>query len=215
MTAHTYVTQIVKKVKCSGKRRKEIYRQLMADINEETENGVSLDVIMYRMGEPIAIAWEFNQNLSETERKRYKRSLILKCASVITILLAAGIFSAAWFLPMGAAFGSSGLFTQETVEAQSREIIRLLNAEDYEALKDCTDVRIQKILTQEVIEEAKKQAGTDWGEFQQFGKCYMSEQKLQGKTRAVVQINAAYENIGITYTLFFNEDMKLSGLYIK
>ena len=88
-------------------------------------------------------------------------------------------------------------------------------AEDYEALKDCTDVRIQKILTQEVIEEAKKQAGTDWGEFQQFGKCYMSEQKLQGKTRAVVQINAAYENIGITYTLFFNEDMKLSGLYIK
>ena len=116
---------------------------------------------------------------------------------------------------MGAAFGSSGLFTQETVEAQSREIIQLLNAEDYEALKDCTDVRIQKILTQEVIEEAKKQAGTDWGEFQQFGKCYMSEQKLQGKTRAVVQINAAYENIGITYTLFFNEDMKLSGLYIK
>ena len=79
MTAHTYVTQIVKKVKCSGKRRKEIYRQLMADINEETENGVSLDVIMYRMGEPIAIAWEFNQNLSETERKRYKRSDFKMC----------------------------------------------------------------------------------------------------------------------------------------
>ena len=28
-------------------------------------------------------------------------------------------------------------------------------------------------------------------------------------------INAAYENIGVTYTLFFNDDRKLSGLYIK
>lgn len=215
MTAEVYVKQIVKKVRCSRQKRQEIYRQLLADIREEIEQGVSPDVVMLRMGEPIAIADEFNQSLSESEHKKYKRRLaakiILSVAAVFIVLITA----AAWFLPLSVKFGSSGLFTQEEVEAQSKEVIRLLNANDYEGLKACMDVRVQNILTEEVIGEAKKQAGEDWGEFQQFGKCYLAEQKQQGRTRAVVQINAAYEKIGVTYTLFFNDDLKLSGLYIK
>ena len=72
MTAQVYVNQIVKKVKCSGKKRKEIHRQLLADIQTEIGQGVPLDVIMLRMGEPIAIAEEFNQNLSQQEYRKYK-----------------------------------------------------------------------------------------------------------------------------------------------
>lgn len=215
MTSHTYVKQIVKKVKCSRSKRQEIYRQLLADINQEMENGVPFDVVMLRMGEPIAIAEEFNQNLSQTEHKKYKNRLAAKIIAGIAVMLAGIIAAALWFLPLSVRFGNSGLFSEAVVEEQSKEVIRMLNEEDYEALKACTDERVQQILTQQVIEDAKKQAGTDWGEFQQFGKCYMSEQKLQGRTRAVVQINAAYEKIGVTYTLFFNDDMKLSGLYIK
>lgn len=215
MTAEVYVKQIVKKVKCSRQKRQEIYRQLLADIHEEIEKGVSPEVVMLRMGEPAAIAEEFNQSLSESEHKKYKRrfavTIVASVAAVLIVLFAAAM----WILPFSVRFGSSGLYTQEAVEAQSKEVIRLLNVNDYEGLKTCMDVRIQSILTQEVIEEAKKQAGEDWGEFQQFGKCYLAEQKYRGRTRAVAQINAAYEKIGVTYTLFFNEDMKLSGLYIK
>ena len=61
MTAETYVKQIVKKVKCSRKKREEIRRQLLADINLEVEQGEALDKVILRMGEPISIADEFNQ----------------------------------------------------------------------------------------------------------------------------------------------------------
>jgi len=215
MTAQIYVNQIVKKVKCSRKKREEIRRQLLADIQMELEQGVPLDALMLRMGEPIAIAEEFNQNLSEQECRKYKRGAVGKVIAGIAAGLAVVVLAAAWFLPAGLRFGSSGLFTEAEVEAKSKEVIRMLDAEDYEALEACMDVRLQKVLTKEMIEEAKEQAGTDWGAFQEFGKCYMAEQRQQGRTRAVVQMNAAYENIGVTYTLFFNDDMKLSGFYVK
>ena len=54
MTAQVYVNQIAKKVKCSKTKRKEICRQLLADIQAEADQGVPFDVIMLRMGEPAA-----------------------------------------------------------------------------------------------------------------------------------------------------------------
>ncbi len=215
MTAQVYVNQIAKKVKCSKTKRKEICRQLLADIQAEADQGVPFDVIMLRMGEPAAIAEEFNQNLPQQEYKKYKRSFFIKLAAGIAAVLAVIVIAAAWFLPVSLRFGSSGLYTQAEVEARSKEIIRLLDAEDYESLQAAMADNVQDILTEEIIRSAKDQAGEDWGSFREFGKCYMSEQRIRGKTRAVAQINAAYENIGVTYTLFFNDDLKLSGLYIK
>lgn len=215
MTAQAYVNQIVRKVKCSKKKRKDISRQILADIEAQTEQGVPLDVVILRMGEPIAIAEEFNQNLTEKELKKYKRAFAAKLASGIAVGLLAVALVLLWFLPVGLRFGSSGQFQEAVVEEQAKKVIRLLDAEDYEALWACTDTALRGILTKEVIEDAKMQAGENWGAFLEFGKCYMGEQRYHGKVRAVVQINASYENIGITYTLFFNPDMKLSGFYIK
>ncbi len=215
MTAETYVNQIVKKVKCSKKKRNEIRSQLLADIGIEMEGGQSFEKVMLRMGEPIAIAEEFNQNIPEAEKKKYKRGIVLKIIAGMTAVLAVLVSAAVWYLPFGKEFGSSGLFTKEIVEERSKEVIQLLDAEDYEAVWAVSDDYLQKVLTEEVIDSAKEMAGTDWGEFQSFGKIYLAEQTQQGKTRAVVQMNAAYENIVVTYTLFFDQDMKLSGFYIK
>ena len=55
----------------------------------EIEQGVPLDVVMIRMGEPIAIAEEFNQNLPQQERRQYQRGRIKKAAAVIAVCLAA------------------------------------------------------------------------------------------------------------------------------
>lgn len=60
------------------KKREEIRRQLLADMEAEIEQGVPLDVVMIRMGEPIAIAEEFNQNLPQQERRQYQRGRIKK-----------------------------------------------------------------------------------------------------------------------------------------
>lgn len=215
MTAQVYVNQIVKKVKCSNQKRRDIRRQILADIDAQMEQGVPLDVVMLRMGEPIAIAEEFNQNLPQQELKKYKRAFAAKIGLGIAGGVLAVVVALLWFLPMSLRFGSSGQFQEAVVEEQAKNVIRMINADDYEALRACTDDRVQALLTKDVIEGAKRQAGENWGAFQEFGKCYLAEQKLRGKSRAVVQINASYENIGITYTLFFNPDMKLSGLYIK
>ncbi|MDE7310047.1 MAG: DUF3887 domain-containing protein [Eubacterium sp.] len=215
MTAQVYVNQIVKKVKCSKNKRKDIRRQILADIDAQMEQGVPLDVVLLRMGEPIAIAEEFNQNLTEQELKKYRRAFAAKIVSGIAVGLLAIVLVLLWFLPVGLKMGSSGQFQEAVVEEQAKKVIRLLDAEDYEAFWACTDPRLRDILTKEAIDDAKKQAGENWGEFQEFGKCYMGEQRQQGKVRAVVQINASYQNIGITYTLLFNPDMKLSGFYIK
>ena len=88
MTAETYVNQIVKKVKCPKQKRSEIAKQLLADIYTELEQGENLERIMLRMGEPIAVAEEFNQNLPEEEHRKYKRTKALKIAGVIVAVLA-------------------------------------------------------------------------------------------------------------------------------
>lgn len=215
MTARAYVNQIVKKVKCSKQKRDEIRRQLLADIHMEMEQGKSLEAVMLRMGRPIAIAEEFNANLPEQEHKKHKRRVVAKVVAGIAAFLAVAVLAASWFLPVELEFGSSGLYAEATLERQGKEVVRLLDADDYEALRGCSDGEMRKLLTKEAIDSAKKQVGADWGGFQEFGKCYMAELKQRGKIWAVVQMNAAYENIGVTYTLFFNKDMELSGLYMK
>ncbi len=43
----------------------------------------------------------------------------------------------------------------------------------------------------------------------------MQEVKQQGKTLAVAQITAAYEHAWVTYTVLFDKEMLLAGIYIK
>lgn len=215
MTAETYVNQIVKKIKCSRKKRAEIRRQLLSDVSMAVEQGTPFEKVMLQMGEPIAIAEEFNENLPAAERKKYKSGIAAKIAAGAAAVIAVLVLAGAWFLPRGAKMGSSGIYNAAEVEEQVKAVIRLLDAEDYDALLECSDAKMESILTKEIIDEAKEQVGADWGGFKEFGKCYMQELKQRGRTFAFTQINVAYENTGVTYTLLFDEDKKLSGLYIK
>lgn len=107
-------------MKCSGAKRKEIGRQLLADIQAELDQGLSLEVIILRMGEPIAIAEEFNQNLSEQEHRSYRKGFLVKLTAGIAAVIVLACLAAVWYLPMGLRFGSSGLYTQADVEARKR-----------------------------------------------------------------------------------------------
>ena len=215
MTAETYVNQIVRKVKCSRKKRGEIRRQLLAEVSVAMEQGASLDKVMLQMGEPIAIAEEFNENLSGGERKKYRHAVAAKVTASIVTVVAVLVLAVVWFLPRGAEIGSSGLYAEAALEEQAKAVIQMLNAEDYGALAECSNRKMKTFVTKEMLDGAKEQVGTDWGEFQKFGKCYMQELKQQGKIYAVVQIYAAYENVGVTYTLSFDENMELAGFYMK
>ena len=66
-----------------------------------------------------------------------------------------------------------------------------------------------------VFSEAKANFCSDFGDFVSYGKIYSVESSQLEKTYAVVQMSVAYENVSATYTLSFDEDMKLAGMYIK
>ena len=88
MTTENYVNEIVKQLKCSRRKRKEIKQQLLSDIAAAIENGETAAAIMARMGSAKEAAAEFNQNLSPTEQKHFSRSRKIKAVSSIIIVLA-------------------------------------------------------------------------------------------------------------------------------
>ena len=83
------------------------------------------------------------------------------------------------------------------------------------AMAEIATSEMQPYLTEEKMEEAKKTIGDDWGTFRNFGKTYMTEIRQDGQSFAMVQMNASYDNVSVTYTLTFDAEMKLAGIYMK
>lgn len=215
MNAEKYVDSVVRKVRCGREKRKEIRQQLLSDISAELEEGETLEHVIGRMGSAAEAAEEFNQNLPEAELKRYRRGKRWKisgCIAVALVLIACGIY---WFLPKTYELSKGGYFDAKTVETGMQEVIAELDRGDYEAMQANATEEMQPVLTAEYMESAKATVSDDWGAFQAYGTAYMMQIKQQGKRFAVGQMTVSYENTSVTYTLTFDEDMKLAGLFIK
>ena len=78
-----------------------------------------------------------------------------------------------------------------------------------------SDEKLAEMMNKEEMDQAKSNFGDDWGEFQNFGEVYLIESTRMGQHSAIAQINASYENTSVTYTLSFNEDMELNGVWMK
>ena len=61
MTAETYVKQILKKVCCNSTKKKEIKKQLLADIKERTAQGETLEEVLSHMGTVQEVADSFHE----------------------------------------------------------------------------------------------------------------------------------------------------------
>lgn len=57
--------------------------------------------------------------------------------------------------------------------------------------------------------------GDDWGPQVSIGKKYIAEVHQGWNQYATVQINIGYENANVTYTLSFDDEYRLIGLYMK
>lgn len=215
MTVEKYVNAVARRVKCSYGRRREIRQQLLSDISAAKEQGEGTEETLRRMGSVQALAREFNENLTELERKRFKRQRIvcILAAGAVTLLLF--IMLLWWFLPKITQLGSSGYFREEEVEHQTKDIIKKLDNNDYTALYEQMNPAMKRALTPEVMETVKTGISDQWGAFQSYGRLYMSEVSQQGKLYAVVQVTGVYENVSVTFTISFDKDMKLAGLYLK
>lgn len=210
----SYINKIVRKLKCSEKKKKEIRRQLTAELEEY---GADIDIkeLIKRMGKPAEIAEEFNQNFSEDEKKKYRCKKFLKIIVCIVVALTVLILIAYWALPKQTALEKSKIFREDKVVEQAEYVIDLLDAENYDELIEISDLVLKNYIQEEYLETAKEEVCDDWGKQVSIGKTYTAEITQMGKKSAVIEVHVEYENTTVIYTLSFSKDMLLQGLFMK
>lgn len=215
MNEKRYVKAAARKIRCGGKRKKEIERQLLADIQMREKQGEGLEEIIARMGPAEEIADGFNENIPVQEQKRYARNRVLKITvPVVLTVLCLGMF-VYWLFPKSADIERSKYFDKDRVEAAMKETIELLDAEDYDALQENAIPQMQAFLNAETRADMRSTLSDDWGERKQFGAVYMMELIQGNRHLAVGEMTVTYENVSVTYRLTYDEDMRLAGIYVR
>ena len=213
MDAEKYVKKIVRNLKCTGAKKKEIGDSLLSDIAARREQGEPMEQIMESMGSPEEIAEAFSQNLSDADRKAYKRRRIgMTIGQIVAALVFLSVL-AWWMIPKPASLGDD--LSQEAVTASVENVVVMLNQNDFDGLQELAVDELKSKLTQETMDEVRKGISEDWGEMQSMGKVYMQGLKQKGKVMVVTQVDAVYENISVVYTISFDEDLRLGGLYMR
>ena len=215
MDAKKYVNAIGRKIKCGGKKKKEIKKQLLTDIATRTEQGEALEEVIARMGSVKDIADSFNETLSVKEKRKYTCTKVLKIVIPILVIVALLIGLLYWALPKGSSIAESKYFTEGGMADAMAVTVDQLDAGDYEAMRENAIPEMQSTLTAEVMENAKAQISADWGKRESFASIYMGEITQKNRHYAVGEITVIYENTSVTYRLTYDTDMRLAGLYMR
>jgi len=216
MNVNQYINKIAKEIKCSGAKKKEIKKQLLSDIELRQQQGEKAEDIFLQMGSVREIADSFNENLSEKEKKSYSRmkmwKRLLEIAAVLIVLIAISLY---WFVPRNVDIEKSAYFDKTRVKEAVINTVELLDTGDYDlVLEDAVD-RMKTEEVKEALMGAKAQIAEDWGAPLSYGNAYIAEMVQQGHHFAIGQITVQYENVSVTYTITYDEDMKLAGLYMR
>ena len=216
MNWEKYIKMVIRNIKCSGKKKKEIKRELTSDITTALAAGEEWQSIMERMGTPAALAAEFNENMPAGEGHKYKRGIAVWILTGVVLGMAILLGAGYLLMPKTCVLAESEYFDEEEVRAQTEEIITLLDQNDMETLSDkFATEKMKSVMKQETIDAARAQVGADWGAFESFSSEYLTEVRQLGTRYAVAQIVVEYENRSVTYTISLDKDMKLAGLYMK
>lgn len=215
MNAEKYVNDIVARITCSKAKRSEIRNQLLSDISARMDQGETLEQIICSMGTAREIAEAFCQNLPEAEQKAYKKkkTLIIVGAAALGLLLV-GIY-VWWAFPKPVPVEDIDGLTQESIAAEVKEVVELLNQDDFETLQSIAVEEMKEALTPENIDPVRDKMSEDWGQMQSMGTVYASGIRQKDRMLIITQTDAIYENISVVYTITFDKNMKLAGMYMR
>lgn len=215
MKQEEYIKSVKRKLQCTYSKKQEIVKELTADIRTAIADGESWEEVEARMGTPEQLAKEFNENLSPQEQATSKRKKGFIIAGIIIGIIILVIAIGIWMLPKSYELEKSGLFQAAEVTERTETVISLLNQEDYMTLAEYANTDMESIFQGNAIADAKAALGEDLGAYRGYTEYYMVELRQMGNRYAVVQVTAQYENRNIVYTITFDEDMKIAGLYMK
>ena len=215
MNMNHYINKIVRKIKCSTARKKEIKKELLIDIELRQEQGESLESIISQMGSIKEVADSFNENISPKEKRSYVLKKMISIVAFAAFILLFAIMVLYKLVPKSVTIENSEYFDKQVVEDTVKETIIRLDDEKYSTLQENAIEQMQEFLNAEALGNAKAQVADEWGERQSFGAIYMTE-IIQGKEHyAVAEIAVSYEYVTAVYRLTYDKDMKLAGIYIR
>ena len=111
---------------------------------------------------------------------------------------------------------STNVYASKEVEEKTKEVIELVSNNDYQTLRDEYAVEeMKEVLNEEYMLEAKNMINDNWGELKKIGTVYAAEVAQNNVNYTVVQVNATYENLSIAYTITFDDELKLAGVYFR
>lgn len=144
-----------------------------------------------------------------------KNKKTYQIVTTVIVFLFLVVWMVVWVQKQNSGLKNSTIFSESVVEMEIKHVIELLDQEDYDTLQEISTDTMKESLTPEVWGEAKVQFAEDWGALETLGKMYFSEAEQDGEPMACGQVKATYENVKVTYTLVFDKEMKLAGLYIQ
>ena len=131
---------------------------------------------------------------------------------MVMLVIAFGLW---WMIPKNKVLEDSDRFQTATVEAQAKEVVQMLDNGDYDGLRKMAVDKLAPMINEEEMEHARDNLAEDWGKLLNYGSIYMVESVQRGQHSAVVQMSISYENASVTYTISFDKNMKLNGLWMK
>ncbi|MBN2089970.1 DUF3887 domain-containing protein [candidate division KSB1 bacterium] len=141
--------------------------------------------------------------MNTSKFKLFRVFIIVSCLCVI-------------FLSACSAPALSADFNEEDVKQLAQDVVSLLNAQDSDGLRALFTEQMNTAITDDVFVQIY--AAIEGGrKFEAIDNITVvgSTDKSTGEEFATAVVNAKYENQTFTYTITFNKQMQLAGLYYR
>jgi hypothetical protein len=163
MNKEVYVRRMVKRLRCSSTKKKEIKKQLETDIAIRLEQGEVLEEIMAEMGSPAEFAEGFRENMSDADWRKYRWERVGSILLAVCITIALVTAFLYYMLPRVEDISDSQYFDTIEVGNQMMEVVQLLDENNYDTLQSLATERMKAFLTEEVMMEARGTGGRKLG----------------------------------------------------
>ena len=110
----------------------------------------------------------------------------------------------------------SDAFDEETVKESAKEVIDDLVNDECDKVVEKMSAAMQEAVTAEDLAANMEAMNALTGAFKEYkSSAVVGQQDAQGTDMAVAVIVAAFEKRNVTYTISYNTDMEIIGLWMK
>ena len=104
-----------------------------------------------------------------------------------------------------------GGYNEEDLKVEAEKVIKNLNDKNYDAILEGSSDELKNALPDNKLKETWEGFSENIGDYDSILKMTFAEKNGYG----VAIVNVKYTNKKVTFTLSFNSEMKLSGIYMK